>query len=145
MTDRIWHKGPPPHVGWWNATSDKTFAPYAFSWWDGKRWSLGSQPHHSAELAASRAMRYRPPGSKPVEWSDYWPENARVPRADPRQPEIKPDDSFDKLVVEMMALELVAQANKRGLNVTVERQSCQPLAMGHMKTVINVWLKRSAP
>lgn len=83
---RTWRKGPPPHVGWWNATSDPKDAPETFSWWNGRRWSLGSQPDADAEMAARRAKFPRDIGDAPnVRWTHYYPLNARVPRVDPRK------------------------------------------------------------
>lgn len=83
-TKRIFHIGPPPHIGWWNATSGMDAAPDIWSWWDGVAWSLGAQPDATAEFAAIRAKTHRTRSNKEVVWSDYYPENARVPRIDPR-------------------------------------------------------------
>lgn len=83
---RVWNNGPPPHIGWWNASSDTGNAPETFSWWNGFRWSLGTQPDKDAKDAAIRAKELRDPeDERLVRWTDYYPENARVPRIDPRK------------------------------------------------------------
>ena len=38
--ERIWHSGPPPHVGWWNASFDFVKGNNDWRWWDGKCWSI---------------------------------------------------------------------------------------------------------
>lgn len=76
---RTWHKGPPPHIGWWNAStyrSDRTWR-----WWDGSLWSRSAAPGKSAKEAARLARNPSPVSG--IEWTDYWPENARVPRIAP--------------------------------------------------------------
>jgi len=81
MTDRTWHKGPPPHVGWWNASTirDKK----SWRWWGGDQWSTWAYPYESKKDAAYLATR---PSYEPgIEWSDYYPKDARVPRIDPRK------------------------------------------------------------
>lgn len=77
MSDRVWHKGPPPHVGWWNASSKKDKE--CWRWWDGKHWSIPVEmgaypPAYYAECKSVTSDHF---------WTDYWPENARVPRLDP--------------------------------------------------------------
>lgn len=82
---RIFHAGPPPHVGWWNASVCKDRK--AWRWWDGKEWSCAAMWFDTVGLAAAQAARYQTAAHKGrIEWSDYWPENARVPRIDPRVP-----------------------------------------------------------
>lgn len=76
------HKGPPPFVGWWNASV------YRFDviwrWWDGKQWSTSAHQGSSDwEAACSASMKYQ--SESTIEWTDYWPKNARVPRIDPRE------------------------------------------------------------
>lgn len=83
---RVWHDGPPPHAGWWNAAyagvEDTIVWWDGWRWWDGERWSQGlgrrEPAHRIAEYAAVRV-----PASVRVRWNDYWPEGARVPRIDP--------------------------------------------------------------
>lgn len=80
MTDkRKWHKGPPPHVGWWNASAFRS--PNIWRWWDGHRWSLSVSSGRSADEAGRQASQKS--DSMTVKWTDYWPENARVPRIAP--------------------------------------------------------------
>ena len=77
--DRVWHSGAPPHVGWWNANKSKNTN--LWRWWDGEAWSHFVHRDADADMAAVMAMR------KTIEtgicWSDYYPENARVPRVNP--------------------------------------------------------------
>lgn len=79
MSDRVWHKGPPPFPGWWEASFAKE--ENVWRWWDGKYWSTPAWPEMSAHEAAYHADRKS--GIPDHCWTDYWPENARVPRLDP--------------------------------------------------------------
>ena len=79
MSERVWHKGPPPHVGWWEASYAKEEG--VWRWWDGKCWSQPAWEPMSACDAAFHAER--PSAICRHCWTDYWPENARVPRLDP--------------------------------------------------------------
>jgi len=77
MSARKWHNGPPPHVGWWNASNNKS--PDVWRWWDGSRWSLSvvgcfASARRAAAISKSKTTDPR------IQWSTYWPENARVPR-----------------------------------------------------------------
>ena len=88
LTKRIWHKSPPPHVGWWNATdagspSRKHFI--YWRWWDGKTWSRAAFPDSRRQDAALERKAWFPEN---VKWTDYWPEGARVPRIDPAVGEV---------------------------------------------------------
>lgn len=82
MSKRTWHKGPPPHVGWWNASvgSDANI----WRWWNGEFWSYAADPWNSIynviEFANTKSE------IQSIEWTDYYPPNARVPRIDPRKP-----------------------------------------------------------
>lgn len=79
MSERIWNKGKPPHIGWFNASSCGN--PDMWRWWDGEKWSFGAYANegsHSAGVSASKASE-----NCAIEWTDYWPENARVPRIKP--------------------------------------------------------------
>jgi hypothetical protein len=78
-TQRVWNKGAPPHVGWWNASNCQ--ADNAWRWWDGKRWGRVTYAFNSGAKAKAQAMRQAPQQDK-IEWSDYWPEGARVVRLD---------------------------------------------------------------
>jgi len=78
--ERIWNPGPPPHIGWWNASVMEALD--MWRWWNGKHWSDAAQESSVARLAGTFAKRRE--SAKNVEWTDYWPEGARVPRVDPR-------------------------------------------------------------
>lgn len=83
MSERTWHSGPPPHIGWWNASNRQD--PTAWRWWDGSCWSLACRPDVSIEgvkFLSKRKARLHDPT---IQWTDYYPENARVPRTDPRK------------------------------------------------------------
>jgi hypothetical protein len=79
---REWKSGPPPHVGWWNASTFRYES--LWSWWDGEMWSSFVMDNMDETYAGSHALR-REYSSNAVFWNDYWPENARVPRVDPNQ------------------------------------------------------------
>ena len=77
---RVWHSGPPPFIGWWNANNEKDNG--AWQWWDGCRWSMPI-------LWAVRNVDFYAEcpafiDNVLIRWTDYWPENARVARIDPR-------------------------------------------------------------
>jgi len=70
MNNRTWHKGPPPEVGWWNASPNRTES--YWRWWDGKTWSIGVGDFLDADTAAQLAAT--PTDSTyEIEWTDYWP------------------------------------------------------------------------
>ncbi len=77
--DREWHSGPPPYVGWWNAGTGRH--PDLWRWWDGARWSQHVHADHDAEEAGLLAMGAT--ADTGIQWTYYWPENARVARAHP--------------------------------------------------------------
>lgn len=79
-TDRVWRSGPPPHVGWWNASVCR--ARDAWRWWNGEAWSRAAYPEQTAAGAALEARRASVPVER-VEWTDHYPADARVPRLDP--------------------------------------------------------------
>lgn len=77
-----WHSGPPPHVGWWLASYSKRTD--TWRWWNGKNWSAPAIDDHSAKQAGTAANTEHNLGlGKIIQWTDYWPENARVPRINP--------------------------------------------------------------
>jgi hypothetical protein len=80
MSTRNWHKGPPPHVGWWNASVVEVHD--AWRWWNGEFWSNVVYSAAGVRRIEERAAQkfYR---QKDVRWTDYYPRNARVPRIDP--------------------------------------------------------------
>lgn len=78
-----WHKGPPPHAGWWNARTPYSDDENWWGWWDGQIWSTFVS-NYSHPRTAGEAARDR--GGMQVDkilWTTYYPENARVPRVDP--------------------------------------------------------------
>lgn len=78
---RIWHSGPPPHVGWWNASYFDDYK--LWRWWDGERWSRINNPDAKVLVVNT----YYLPDE--IRWNDYYPANARVPR-------VNPDDDFHR-------------------------------------------------
>lgn len=80
---RKWHKGPPPHVGWWNASFMKSHD--CWRWWNGFFWSEPAWPEYAAKYAQMAAKKKQETNSHPIQWTHYYPKNARVPRIDPRK------------------------------------------------------------
>lgn len=78
--NRVWHSGPPPHVGWWNTNRRRDNK--AWAWWDGVAWSTPVADGWNAKFAGYWADVYYPLAAR-VEWNDYWPADARVPRLAP--------------------------------------------------------------
>lgn len=76
---RVWRSGPPPSIGWWNASVSK--AEDCWRWWNGEKWSRPAWPEFSATYAAKRAKMTA--NLQDAFWNDYWPENARVKPARP--------------------------------------------------------------
>ena len=77
--EREWHSGPPPHIGWWNASNIKNLG--AWRWWNGSSWSW-LEYECSSDLATI-GQTVNVTSNKSFKWTDYWPENARVQRIDP--------------------------------------------------------------
>lgn len=77
---RTWHSGPPPHIGWWNASTHKNKE--FWRWWSGERWSIGVHNMESSHCAMTWAY-FLLTGEKGVQWTNYWPTNGRVPRINP--------------------------------------------------------------
>ena len=78
----VWYGGPPPHVGWWNASKGND--PEVWRWWDGKYWSVMALPHLDAKKAGL-AAKTRTKEQGRVRWRYRYPENARVPRVNPNK------------------------------------------------------------
>ncbi len=75
-----WHSGPPPHVGWWNASVE--CSPKSWRWWNGVCWSISARVYYSeyqAGYAATKAIQY----IGRIYWRHYYPADARVPRINP--------------------------------------------------------------
>lgn len=76
----VWHKGAPPHVGWWNASVISNFKK-AWRWWDGKHWSCALNDTDPPALAGAIATISAVESQ--VRWTNYYPADARVPRVAP--------------------------------------------------------------
>lgn len=83
MTNRVWHKGPPPHVGWWNASIAGDL--WVWRWWNGKHWSDAAYEGDSLLYVENAAAKPAVLWKEDIEWTDYYPENARVPRINPKE------------------------------------------------------------
>jgi hypothetical protein len=81
-----WNSGPPPHVGWWNASGCQV--PFIWMFWNGFEWSQGSHFSNTSVKAAIYASRLAVSPLGWIKWSYYWHENARVPRINPETLEI---------------------------------------------------------
>ena len=79
MSARTWHAGPPPHIGWWNASAARS--DNGWRWWNGEDWSRIVWNDTTAVDAGkySKLAAVDPH----IEWTGYYPRNARVPRIDP--------------------------------------------------------------
>jgi hypothetical protein len=42
-----WHRGPPPEIGWWPAST--ACDPNSIRWWNGKRWGAALQAGFQSE------------------------------------------------------------------------------------------------
>lgn len=82
--NRVWHSGPPPHVGWWQASA--SWNPRLWRWWNGTYWSLPVRKDDCAREVEFASKTETP--IRGIEWNDYWPTNARVPRLAPEDFEI---------------------------------------------------------
>ena len=81
--EREWHSGPPPHVGWWNASQTKHNE--SWRWWNGSSWSMDVHQNDGSAWAGGHAMWVETAEINAIiKWTDYWPENARVPRINPK-------------------------------------------------------------
>ena len=82
----IWHDSAPPHAGWW-LTRLVLAGRYVYSqyWrcWNGSHWSFPVSEAASPRIAG-RAARMIDHSTGAIQWCNYWPEHARVPRIDPR-------------------------------------------------------------
>lgn len=75
----VWHKGPPPSIGWWPASTTRNRE--VLRWWDGARWSVSCTertPFSSVAFNASTPT-IQMPGN--IEWADrplWWPERSKT-------------------------------------------------------------------
>lgn len=76
-----WQDGTPPTPGWYVASDSKDVTKWR--WWNGKYWSHPATAGDSPATAAAQA-RKRAKGTanrkRPIQWSMYYPPNARVKR-----------------------------------------------------------------
>jgi hypothetical protein len=80
--ERKWKSGRPPHVGWWNASTTGRCS--IWRWWNGEFWSQACDDDDTPTYALECAqLRDDSVSIDTVWWTDYWPENARVPRVSP--------------------------------------------------------------
>lgn len=79
------HTGPPPHIGWWNASI--TCRSHIWRWWNGRNWSEAALSSASAKSAGDVATRDRKESAQ-IFWSRAWPEGASVPRINPETGEV---------------------------------------------------------
>jgi hypothetical protein len=84
----VWHKGPPPLVGWWCAGFNGERSMWRY--WFGKAWSQLFWNNSDFPLDAI-PLHHLPF----ISWCNYWPENARVLRIDPRK--AKSEKAMQKL------------------------------------------------
>lgn len=83
---RVFRRGPPPHVGWWLTKWSAILSgnTEAWRWWNRNNWSCVAFESDSPDVVVACARTKTGALTRNgVEWSDYWPENARVPRVDP--------------------------------------------------------------
>ncbi len=81
-----WSNEPPPHVGWWLTCNTRPpVAEGLWRWWNGKHWSAGIRKSMPSMVAARAANFPSLWLNSELVWTDYWPENARVPRVDPNE------------------------------------------------------------
>lgn len=72
MTEKVWHKGPPPEIGWWPASVSRN--DLSIRWWNGECWSWPAYPDYSARLAADSASETAIPAyyRDKIEWTERW-------------------------------------------------------------------------
>lgn len=131
-----WRSGPPPHVGWWNASTAQISTIWRY--WDGANWSSGAD-QNSTKADRARALLYRMSRPERVQWRAYYPENARVPRVDPRpmyRALSDPDAALKRL--RKQAAEVVALAEAKGYVATIDLEPVMPPRMGHYKMVVDI-------
>ncbi len=73
----IWHKGPPPSLGWWPASDRRTL--HVLRWWNGENWSAACDVCRSPQAALMKANT--PASGGEIEWRgrpDDWPEHSKT-------------------------------------------------------------------
>lgn len=79
MSKIVWHKGPPPSVGWWPASAMQD--PSALRWWDGERWSRAAYRGYTVEEISMCARERNGVGRRSILWTDRpasWPKRSRT-------------------------------------------------------------------
>jgi hypothetical protein len=79
MNNAIWHKGPPPSIGWWPAS--RVGVRGFYRWWDGTQWSAPAGRYATAAQAelCARSVTVVPQSS--ISWlprPDSWPARSRT-------------------------------------------------------------------
>ena len=75
------YPGPPPRAGWWlTEVKAKKATVQGWRWWNGVVWSL-LVPERVTNVEAEWLSKL-PTAHLEVTWSDWYPENPRVPRAE---------------------------------------------------------------
>lgn len=82
--EQKWHDGPPPHVGWWNASNGAN--PSVWRWWNGEWWSVPAREFTKDQNGLAASPSFSPISR--IKWHPRWPENARVPRINPETGEV---------------------------------------------------------
>lgn len=81
---RQWHSGHPPHIGWWQASLGGQRRDM-WRWWDGQFWSKQCTSQLPAQAAAINMQRHEEMNyQRTILWNDYWPDDGRCVRVDPR-------------------------------------------------------------
>jgi hypothetical protein len=78
----VWHSGPPPHIGWWEASANGIYGNWR--WWNGVYWSLATSSTFSLSGVLTAAINKTFHPGWHIKWTYYWPEGARVSRIDPK-------------------------------------------------------------
>ena len=81
---RTWHSGPPPHIGWWNASVNQFDD--LWRWWNGECWSDPAGDYRNSKFALIEATSKN--HNPDIKWTTYWPTNGRVPRINPATGEV---------------------------------------------------------
>jgi hypothetical protein len=75
-----WHKGPPPSIGWWPASTGRN--PNILRWWNGAQWSRAAPVEFNAKQAEQEAnLPTEQQFQDEIEWTDRpadWPERSRT-------------------------------------------------------------------
>lgn len=81
VDNSAWNSGQPPYTGWWNASASKDES--CWRWFSGGNFHFHAYSDYSAKLAGIASTVVASGGGE-LYWRWYYPENARVPRIDPR-------------------------------------------------------------